>query len=259
MSFFDKIVTNIDDIEKEFLGPDYKYYEKISSPGELGMSSDGSISALSNDIAGIINYVELLVSGSGRASKTGKPLGDKFFIKTGGQCSDYKTNKLVTRSMYINNVPTSDIPIISNISGMSFPEFRGLIPGLVQDMYSINPIKMFRAFMEGNEPKCAEVKLDVIDENDNSSSQSAYIPIVELMDLISDGKISSDTVTSDMRKAIQTNNKESFLNIRDIIDNKNGLNKETKKLFKGLDGVSNIYIISVSLLIFYILYKTMKR
>jgi hypothetical protein len=257
MSFFDKIVKNIDDVEQEFLGPDYNYYEKIASPGELGMSSEGSISALSNDIAGIINYVELLVSGSGRASKTGRPLGDKFFIKTGGQCSDYKTNKLVTRSMYINNVPTSNIPIISNISGMSFPEFRGLIPGLVQDIYSINPIKMFRAFMEGNEPKCAEVNLEVIDQNDNISTQSSYVPIVELMDLESDGKINSGTVTPLMRKAIDSNTKESFINIRDMINNVN--DKKTKNIFKKLDKVSNIYIITISVLFFYILYRTMKK
>lgn len=286
MSFFNKIVNDIDDVEQEFLGPDYKYYEKISSPGDLNMSSHGSITALSNDIAGIVNYVELLVSGSGRGSKTRQPLGNKFFIKTGGQCKDYKTNKLVTRSMYIDNVPSSDIPIISNISGMSFPEFRGLIPSIIQDLYSINPVKMFRAFMEGNEPKCAEVSLQVIDKDDNKSNKTAYIPIVELMDLENDGKIPRGTVTKDMRSSLENNtnnisnntsnntsnnkiknnasnnkdNIETFLNICNSINN-NDTNVEIKNnsIIKNLDSMSNIYILSISLIFFYIMYRTMKK
>ena len=94
MSFFDNIMGDMDNLEKEYLGPDYPYHKKISSPGHLSMSGHGSLGALASDIAGIVDYVQLLVSGSGRASKTGNPLGDRFFIKTGGQCKDYKTNKL---------------------------------------------------------------------------------------------------------------------------------------------------------------------
>ena len=37
------------------------------------------------NIAGIINYTDILVTGKGRASKTGRPLGNKF-LKTGGKC-----------------------------------------------------------------------------------------------------------------------------------------------------------------------------
>ena len=148
MSFFSNIMGDMSKLEQEYLGPDYPYYKKVSTPGELGMSGKGNMDALASDIAGITDYVQLLVSGSGRGSKTGKPLGDRFFLKTGGQCKDYKTKKLVTRSMYIDNVPTSNIPIISNMSGMSFPEFRGVVPGILEDLYDINPIKMFRAFME---------------------------------------------------------------------------------------------------------------
>jgi len=40
----------------------------------MGMSSRGSLSAIASDVGGLINYVELLVTGKGGASKTGKPL-----------------------------------------------------------------------------------------------------------------------------------------------------------------------------------------
>ena len=35
----------------------------------MGMSSDGNLGALVKDAAGLVNYVELLVSGTGEASK----------------------------------------------------------------------------------------------------------------------------------------------------------------------------------------------
>ena len=257
MSFFDNIMGDMDNLEKEYLGPDYPYHKKISSPGHLGMSSHGSLGALASDIAGIVDYVELLISGSGRASKTGNPLGDRFFIKTGGQCKDYKTNKLVTRSMYIDNVPTANLPIISNMSGISFPEFRGMVPGILEDMYDINPVKMFRAFMEGNEPVCAEVKLPVIDENDKKSTEAGYIPIVELQDLISSGKISSDVVTKRMKNAM--NEKETFLNMCDIMNGKENPFKKSKKIIKKLDSTSNIYMLSLGIVLLYILYRVMKK
>lgn len=262
MGFFDKIVTDFDNIEQEFLGPDYSYHKNIRNPSQLGMSGDGSISALSDDIAGIIDYVEVLVSGTGPASKTGKPLGDKFFLKTGGQCKDYKTGKNVTRSMYINNVPTSNIPIISNLSGMSFPDFRGIVPGMLEDIYAINPLKMFRAFMEGNDPICAEVVLDTIDANNNRRRQSAYIPIAELKDLQGDGKIPKGTVTNEMLNALNKSvDKETFINLCDVI---NGC-KERQETIESIyikppsNKLSSLYYLFVAFLLFYISYRMMKK
>ena len=272
MSFFSNIVDDMGKLEKEYLGPDYPYYKKIRNPKEMGMSSSGSVSALASDIDGIIRYVEVLVSGTGKGSTTGKPLGDKFFLKTGGQCKDYLTNKLVTRSMYINNVPTKKLPIISDVTGMNFSDIRGLVPGVVEDLYSINPVKMFRAFMEGNEPLCAEVNLDVVNVNDVESKQSGYIPIVELQDLQNDGKIPSGILTPNMVKKLQNNtpqnndttsDKETFLNICDIMNGKKLPAKqettERKKMIKELDPLSNIYLLTLAVGMLYILYRFMKK
>jgi hypothetical protein len=254
MNFFKDIVTDMDKVEQEFLGPDYSYHKQIRNPSELGMSGDGNVKALSRDIAGIIDYVELLVSGSGPASKNdGKPLGDKYFLKTGGQCKDYKTGKLVTRSMYIDNIPTSKLPIISNLSGMSFPDFRGIVPGMLEDIYDINPLRMFSAFMEGNEPACAEVSLDTVGKNNQSEMKSGYIPIAELRELQNDGKIPDGTVSAEMLKALDGSvNKESFINLfeRNMIASDSRLKSCVKCKKQG--GFNNIYMIMVSLLFAYI-------
>ena len=129
-NFFQSVVDDAEKVEEELLGPDYKYYEHIKTPEELGMSDAGTISALGKDINGIINYVELLVTGRGDANKSkgGRPLGDRFFLKTGGQCKDQATGKLVDRYMYIDNVPDGAIPFVSSGIGYKFTTFEGLIP-----------------------------------------------------------------------------------------------------------------------------------
>ena len=48
---------------------------------EIGMSSKGNMGALAQDVAGLIAYTEVLVSGQGKASRPGKPLGNRFYLK----------------------------------------------------------------------------------------------------------------------------------------------------------------------------------
>ena len=148
-NFFDEVSKDAKKVEQELLGPDYPYWKYIKTPNELGISSGGSISHLINDIEGIINYVELLVTGYGNASSTGRPLGTKFFLKTGGQCTDVKTNKLVDRYMYVNNIPDGSIPFVTKDVGMNFDTLEGIIPGILSDLTDINPMSFFKAFFSG--------------------------------------------------------------------------------------------------------------
>lgn len=70
------------------LGPSYDYWKSIKQPSEMGMSPGFSLNALATNVDGLLSYVEVLISGSGNASVTGKPLGNKFFLETTGQCSE---------------------------------------------------------------------------------------------------------------------------------------------------------------------------
>ena len=139
------------------------------------MSDDGNFGALANDIGGLINYVEVLVSGKG-GSTTGGPLGDKFFLKTGGQCTDVASGKLVDRYIYINNIPSGNIPFISSgLGGTDFTEFEGLIPGTLGDLGKLNPLNLFKSFMMGENPPCMSVTLETVtpvtDANLNDTGQ----------------------------------------------------------------------------------------
>lgn len=195
-NFFQNVANDAEKVEEELLGPDYKYYQHIKTPEELGMSDSGTISALGKDINGIINYVELLVTGRGDANKSkgGRPLGDRFFLKTGGQCKDQATGKLVDRHMYIDNVPDGAIPFISSGIGYKFTTFEGLIPGILSDIDKINPMDMFKAFSQDSEPACREITLETIGKDGTVGSETRFLPLDEIAVIDANSKKQKITV-----------------------------------------------------------------
>lgn len=192
-NFFSDVVTDMKGMEQNLLGPDYLYWKRILKPSDMGMSADGNFGALTNDVNGLINYVEVLVSGNA-GSTTGGPLGDKFFLKTGGQCTDVASGKKVDRYIYIDNVPNGNIPFISSgLGGTDFTEFEGLIPGLLGDLGKLNPLNLFKSFMMGDNPDCMSVTLQTIvpvaDANlndtgkDNVGSETQYVAVADVRNM----------------------------------------------------------------------------
>lgn len=177
-TFFNEALTDLNRLEEEILGPDYPYYKYINSPSEMGMGAGGD--KIATNIGGLLAYTNLLVTGKGKASTTGNPLGNKFFMKTGAQCKDVDTGELVTRSLYINNVPDGTIPLMSSMTGASFSTFKGLVPGILSDMNELNPLKIFQAFMLGNEPECKQQTMEVINTNNVSSKDTQYIALADI-------------------------------------------------------------------------------
>jgi hypothetical protein len=76
-----------------FLGESYDYWKSIKQPKAMGMSPGFSLSALATNVDGLLSYVEVLISGTGNASVTGRPLGNKFFLETMGKCSETTPEK----------------------------------------------------------------------------------------------------------------------------------------------------------------------
>lgn len=170
-SFFNSIANDFSKFEKELLGPDYKYYRFIRTPQELGMSSRGNMKTLAKNVAGLVNYTKLMVEGTGAANKAGnRPLGNKFFLKTGGECkaSDGSNQD---RYIYIDNVPNGSIPFLSSAMGSNFSDFRGLVPGAIGSAAEMNPLSMMSGFMQGNNPKCTPVSLSEINSNNRKTGR----------------------------------------------------------------------------------------
>ena len=188
-NIFQDVLTDATGVEEKLLGPTYPYYKNIRTPSDIGMSDAGTLPQMSRNINGLIQYVELLVSGNSQASATGGPLGNKFFLQTGAKCAavdkcsdpnDSSTCDQTNRYIYVNNVPEGNIPFISSGVGVNFSEFKGLIPGAMGNLNVLNPFAILRAFASGSTPPCQEITMQTIDVNNNSSSETHYVTLADI-------------------------------------------------------------------------------
>jgi hypothetical protein len=186
-NLFQDVLGDSKGVQERLLGPPYEYWKQIKTPPEIGMSTEGTLDAMGRDVDGLIQYVEVLVTGGG-ASKTGGPLGNKFFLPTGGKCKDKDSCKdakgdcqlqEVDRYIYINNVPQGNIPFISSGMGTNFSELRGLVPGTMGNLNVLNPFAIMQAFMSGSTPDCTAVKLEVVNSDNISSTETHYVSVVD--------------------------------------------------------------------------------
>ncbi len=168
------------DMEEQMLGPTYPYYKNVKTPSEIGMSDKGTLDTTAKDVDGLISYVEMLVSGKSKASVTGNPLGNKYFLKTGAKCYDKKSNEIVDRYVYINNVPVGNVPFISSGMGVNFSEFKGLIPGAISNLNAINPYAIMQGFTMGATPECQNITMQTINNDNIKSQESHYVATVDI-------------------------------------------------------------------------------
>jgi hypothetical protein len=166
----------------------YSYVNFIKTPTDLKMSDKGSIKTLENDIEGLMAYVKLLIEGTSDASKAAKhgPLGNKFFINSGGKCNNVNsldpTNRETDRYLYINNVPMGKIPFTTGLDNME--DFRGLIPGMMEHLDVIDPSNIMTAFSESGTPDCQEITMETIDSKNKVSSETHFVTLsdIKIMD-----------------------------------------------------------------------------
>lgn len=182
-NLFKSVSDNLKETETKILGPQYDYVKNIKSPSEMGMSSKGSLTTLAKNISGLVSYVELLVTGKTKASKTGQPLGNKFFLLTGAKCKDKNSGESVDRYIYINNVPDGSIPFITSGMDMNFGEFRGLVPGTMSNVSKINPLQILQAFTSGGNPECQSLTMETIDVNNVKRRDTKYVTTNDIVNM----------------------------------------------------------------------------
>jgi len=154
----------------------YPYSSYILTPEKLGASTNPK--ALGNDIKALASYVEVLVTGHSKAQSV-SPLGNKYFMNTGGKCND-STGAEQTRYVYINNVPDGNIPFITSAMGQPLTSFEGLVPGVLGDISYINPAKLFSAF--STETTCQKIKMPIRDISNNTSEEEQYVNNSDIKD-----------------------------------------------------------------------------
>lgn len=242
---FKSVLTDANKVQEELLGPNYKYWNQINTPSQIGMSSKGTLNALSKDVGGLISYVELLVTGKSKASKTGQPLGNKFFLKTGAKCKDTNSGRKVDRFIYVNNVPEGNIPFISQGTGVNFSEFRGLIPGTMSNMNVLNPFNILQSFLSGTSPNCQPLTMETIDVNNNRGSATHFISETDIRNM-DPCSFSNNRNPLTGRECI-----EAFTQLKDL--------KTQPKEQLPEDILVKLYIISLGGLGLFLLYKLLQN
>lgn len=239
---FKTVLTDLNGVENTLFGDKYDYVKNIKTPAELGMSSSGS--RISQNIAGLINYVSLLVSGISPASKNGgKPLGNKYFLKVGGTCIDKDTKQEVERSIYINNTPDGNIPFISSGLGVNFTSFKGLVPGTISNVDKIKPMQIMQSFLAGENQECQSVTLETIDSNNNKINKSGYLTTIDIQNM-------SPCWFLDKKNPINNQScRETFSNLIDVYSDYKPYNEK----------YNNFYFMISSTFILYLIIKMMNN
>jgi len=231
---------------------DYPYHTYIKSPDQIKSSSKGNLTALSNDIAALSSYVDVLVSGNSKAQVGKGPLGNKYFLDTGGTCTD-SMGASQKRFIYINNIPDGNIPLISSAMGKPMTQFEGLVPGILEDLSYINPMKLFNAFSETS--NCQEITMEVKDISNNITTESQYVVNDDITDYSAcwfPSKV--NPVSKEDCNSNKKNNK-----------NKNKNNKNNNKKKKGKEGMTTrhhgiqLYNVVVGGLGIFILYSLLTK
>ena len=248
-NLFQEVLTDAQGVENKLLGPTYPYYKNIKSPTEIGMSDKGTIQQMSKDVDGLIQYVELLVSGNSKASATGQALGNKFFLKTGAKCAatdscsdsnDISTCKQVDRYIYIDNVPDGNIPFISSGMGVDFADFKGLIPGAMENLNVLNPFAIMRAFLSGSNPPCQKITMQTITNDNIKSSETNYVTLADITSM------DACTFSNGINPVTKVKCKEAF-------------QSSQPEIIMPDDPLAQVYFGSLGVLGLFILYRLMEK
>ena len=251
-NLFQEVLNDAKGVEEKLLGTTYPYYKNVKTPSEIGMSDKGTIQQMGKNIDGLIDYVDLLVTGKSKASATGGPLGNKFFLKTGAKCAavdncsnpdDSSSCQQTDRYIYVDNVPSGNIPFISSGMGVNFSEFEGLIPGSMGNLSVLNPFAIMRAFLSGSTPPCQEITMQTIDNNNNKSSETHYVTLADIKNM-------DPCIFTDGKNPVNnTKCKETF---------KTGVASNASPVMSD-DIMDQLHFASLALLGLYILYRVMEK
>jgi hypothetical protein len=159
--------------------PEYSFSDEIAAPSDLGIRRQGSFDAIADSLTGMNYYMDTMAFGAptgiaqirgGRFANTQRPLGLRFFTKTGMQCSNG-----AAMHEYISTIPKGDSlgkPIQKTLETMKLPAMKGLVPGILEDVKdSLNPQTLFSALESSSYPACKKVRLPVGDSQNRIRSQ----------------------------------------------------------------------------------------
>ena len=193
-----------------------------------------------------------------------KPLGDRYLLKTMGKCnakstdaSGAETEELVTRYVYLNNIPDGQIPFMGAATKGVMP--KGLVPGVFKNIAGLNPIPIIKSFTESSKPDCTAISVSIVDTDNTNRIQVAHVANSEIKDIDpcvfaqnDDGKRINPITTVTCTKSEEDVQRTGFTN-------RYGNNLKPLEIPQisdfPEDPIIKVYYISIGLLMLYILTK----
>ena len=226
---------------------EFSYSNIIKTPAE--MKSGTKSNQLGANITALKSYSSLLVTSDSAAnSLRGHALGNQTWVPTNSTCVDSKTGVSKKRYIYIDNQPSTNTPPDKNATTTNF-EFNGLLPGMIDDIFNINPMKLITAFSEDGTPKCQYVALSTTDKmtkNTKGDETEQYV---------------SNYISEDDLKNVSGCSFKSGMN---PFSGKKCPFNPAKEPFKNIanlpkDKIVQLYFTTLSFVVLYILYSFIRK
>jgi hypothetical protein len=144
--------NNLSAAKDRIIGPSYSYTDNIPRTSDLGIGENGDFGQISTNVRGAFKYVDIM-------GYTQKPLGDSYLIDTGGMCIS-PSGILEPRKAFVSNIP----------KGGALG--KGLVGGVMDDVFAMNPVNLYKAMKAGATPPCQKYKCQV---TNGSNGDTAYI------------------------------------------------------------------------------------
>ena len=181
-----------DDDKIGFLGKNFNYARKMKSPAEMDMKISGDMAQLGDNVGSLVSYITALISGPSNAissvrrpggtGNNARPLGNSYFLPTVATCRNINNNgESVPRSIFVNNIPLGNIPILSGITEQNMTNLRGLVPGVVSNMNILNPMNLINTLTSGGNAPCVHVTLPTINnEGRVVQNSSGFLTLADI-------------------------------------------------------------------------------
>ena len=229
------------------LGDDYPYYNYIKTTSQLGMSSKGDLATVGKDVIGLGAYAATLATGGSLngtwATTVKRPLGNQYFLQSGGKCTDVKTKQEVDR--YIN---------------ANFSDMRGLIPGTLEQLNVFDPIAIIRGLASGSNPDCQELTMQTIDTYNNVSRETHFVTLADIKSMDNCTFLDKkNPITGEVCRETFSNMEQTNTDINTIDTNVVDPSLKTYAPALTKDTNSQMYFISVGILGVYIAFKGLQK
>ena len=150
-----------EDVADKVMGPSADYTSMIATPAQKGVGDSGDIGQLFTNGNAVFDYVKQLT--------TGPRLGNSQFVQTAGLCKvkSIETGKeeTIPRWTLVNNrVSGTDVLPASLKNAIGGFEFDGLIPGMLGDVATLNPVTLLNGLTSDGVPSCRAYNCPVTDK-----------------------------------------------------------------------------------------------